>query len=129
MEKFELESLLKLKRNEMPTEAFWDSFDSRLQTRLAQESMPKARISWLEHCLSWLCRSPLISATCALPLLIAVLFFNAKKQPRYVAMSEPISINESQISVLAADLSVLGLEKNVIQKKMVASNATNCFSF
>lgn len=129
MEKFELESLLKLKRNEMPTEAFWDSFNSRLNAQLAQESMPKAHISWLKHYLNWLYRSPLISATCALSLLLAVHFFNAKSQFRYIAINEPISINESQIAVLAADLSVIGLEKNVIQKKMVASNATNCFSF
>ena len=129
MEKFDIHSLLQLKRNEMPTEAFWDNFDAQLRLRLDREFMPKVRVYWLNRCLNWLQRSPLVSATCALALLLSCVLLNEKPQSRYVAINDPVSVTECQKSVLSGDLSNLGLKKDVIQKKMVASVATNCFSF
>ena len=129
MEKFDIHSLLQLKRNEMPTEAFWDNFDAQLRLRLEKESVLEVRIPWLVRCLNWLQRSPLVSATCALALLLSCVLLNEKPQARYVAINDPVFITECQKSVLNGDLLSSGLKKDVIQKKMVASVATNCFSF
>ncbi len=129
MEKIELESLLKLKRNEMPTDAFWDSFDANLSLRLAQEPMPKARVSWFNYCWNWFYRSPLVSAACALTLLFSIHFLAPKPTMRYTAINNSVSVKECQKSILIGDLAKFGLEKNVIQKKMIASVASNCFSF
>ena len=129
MEKFDLHSLLQLKRNEMPTEAFWDSFDAELRLRLEKESAAKVQVSWLVHCLNWLKHSPLVSATCALALLLGSVLLNGKPQMRYVAINDSVSVSECQKSVLMSNLVDAGLKKDVIQKKMVASMAPKCFSF
>ena len=129
MEKFDLHSLLQLKRDEMPTEAFWNHFDAKLRLRLEKESISAVRISWLDRCLSWLQHSPFVSATCALALLLGSFLLNEKPQARYVAINDPVSIKECQKSILMGDLMNVGLRKDVIQKKMVASVATKCFSF
>lgn len=129
MEKFDLHSLLQLKRDEMPAEGFWDNFDAQLRLRLEKESVQAVRISWLDRCLGGLQHSPFVSATCALALLLGGFLLNERPQARYVAINDPVSIKECQKSVLVGDLMEVGLRKDVIQKKMVASVATKCFSF
>lgn len=129
MEKFDLQSLLQLKRNEMPTEAFWDNFDAELHARLKKEVIPSIKVPWWEVCLRWLQHSPFVSATCVLSILLGSALLNHKPQARYVAINDSISITECQKSILVGDLMDAGLKKDVIQKKMVASIAPKCFSF
>ena len=129
MKNIDIESLLRLKRNEMPSEAFWDSFDAQLSLRLAQEMAPHSRICWTKKCIDWLYQFLPVSATCTVSLLLFFCFFNTTPKMRYVELNNPNSISECRDLALEWNLSTEGLEKNIIQKKMVASSEPTCFSF
>ena len=120
-----LGALLKLKRYEMPTEAFWMAFDADLRTKLDLTPAQK-KCSWFTQWVSALYRFSPLTVACTVMLLLAVNFSSNSKE-RYDVVSQPVSLNECRSSVLKATSNVLA--KSVIQKKMVASATTNCFSF
>ena len=120
-----LGALLKLKRYEMPTEAFWAAFDAGLRTKLDLTPVQK-RSSWFTQCVGFLYRFSPLTVACAVMLLLG-LSFSSNNRERYDVVSQPVSLNECRSSVLKATSNILA--KSVIQKKMVASAAPNCFSF
>ena len=120
-----LGALLKLKRYEMPTEAFWTAFDADLRTKLDLVPTQKKH-SWFTQCIGALYRFSPLTVACTVMLLLA-LNFSSSNRERYDVVSQPVSLNECRNSVLKATSNILA--KSVIQKKMVASTTTNCFSF
>lgn len=121
-----LEALLKLKRYEMPTETFWTTFDSNLRTKLDLTSAQKRR-SWFTQFTHALCRFSPLTAACTVMLVLALHFSSDARRERYDVVTQPVSLNECRSSILKATSDIL--TKSVIQKKIVATTATNCFSF
>ena len=129
MQKFDVASLIRLKRNEMPSEAFWDDFDRQLQLRLSQEVIVKKSMGW-RSIMHYVYRFSPLAVGCALMILCASTFMKGTGTSRYVALSNPNSIKECSYSVLNSSENVdASLMKIVIPKKIVASNVPNCFSF
>ena len=120
-----LGALLRLKRYEMPTETFWTAFDADLRTKLDLVPAQK-KCSWFTQWISALYRFSPLTVACTVMLLLVV-NFSSNNKVRYDVVSQPISLNECRNSVLKTASNVLA--KSVIQKKMVASATTNCFSF
>lgn len=121
-----LGALLKLKRYEMPTEAFWTAFDANLRTKLDLTPIQKKH-AWFTQFVGALYRFSPLTVACTVMLLLALNFSTGINKERYDVVSQPVSLNECRSSVLKATSDILA--KSVIQKKMVASTATNCFSF
>ena len=120
-----LGALLKLKRYEMPTEAFWTMFDTDLRTKLDLVPAQK-KSSWFAQWMGALYRFSPLTAACTVMLLLA-LNLSSSNKARYDVVSQPVSLNECRSSVLKATSGVLA--KSVIQKKIVATTTPNCFSF
>lgn len=120
-----LGALLRLKRYEMPTEAFWTAFDADLRTKLDLVPAQK-KCSWFTQWVGVLYRFSPLSVACTVMLLL-VLNFSSTNKARYDVVAQPVSMSECRNSVLKATSDILA--KSVIQKKMVASASTNCFSF
>lgn len=120
-----LGALLRLKRYEMPTEAFWTVFDTGLRTKLDLIPVQK-KSSLFTRCVGVLYRFSPLTVACTVMLLLG-LSFSSNNRERYDVVSQPVSLNECRSSVLKTTSDVLA--KSVIQKKMVASAAPNCFSF
>ena len=121
-----LGALLRLKRYEMPTEAFWTAFDANLRTKLDLTPASKKR-SWFTQFVGALYRFSPLTVACTVMFLLALNFSSDFRKERYDVVSQTVSSNECRNSVLKATSDILA--KSVIQKKMVASAATNCFSF
>jgi hypothetical protein len=120
-----LGALLKLKRYEMPTEAFWTAFDADLRTKLDLTPIQK-KCSWFSQWVGILYRFSPLTVACTVMVLLG-LSFSSNNRERYNVISQPVSLNECRSSVLKSTSNALA--KSVIQKKMVASAAPNCFSF
>lgn len=121
-----LEALLKLKRYEMPTEAFWTTFGSNLRTKLDLVPVQKKNF-WFTQFTHALCRFSPLTAACTVMLVLALHFSSDIRKERYDVVAQPVSSNECRSSILRATSDIL--TKSVIQKKIVATTATNCFSF
>ena len=120
-----LGALLKLKRYEMPSEAFWTTFDTDLRTRLDLTPIQK-KCSWFTQFVAALYRFSPLTVTCVVMFLFA-LNLSSNNRERYNVVTQPMSLNECRSSILKTTSNLLA--KSVIQKKMVASTASNCFSF
>ncbi len=121
-----LGALLKLKRYEMPTEDFWTTFDAELKTRLDLTPTSQKR-SWFSQIFGILYRFSPLTAACTIMLLLALNFSSNTRKERYDAVAYPVSLTECRSSILKTTSDILN--RSVIQKKMVASTSTNCFSF
>lgn len=121
-----LGALLRLKRYEVPTEAFWTAFDANLRTKLDLVPAQK-KYSWFTQFIGALYRFSPLTVACTVMFLLALNFSSDIRKERYEVVSQPVSLNECRSSVLKTTSDVLA--KSVIQKKMVASATTNCFSF
>ncbi len=129
VQKIDVESLIRLKRNEMPNEAFWDEFDHQLQLRLANEMVVAKDTVW-NRLSYWIRRFVPLASGCALAVLLIISFVKPSGMSRYVVLSNPASVEECSRSVLTSSFYEDGVPmKSVIQKKMIASNVANCFSF
>ena len=124
-----LEILLSLKRNEMPSEGFWDTFDQQLAARLEKCAVPEKLNLWQRFLVLLQPLKPAMAA-CLFVLLFVVGKFSSTEPKRFEAVLATNSIQSCQLSTLSNTVSDSRLPlKNVIQKKNVASMATNCFSF
>lgn len=121
-----LGALLRLKRYEMPTEAFWTTFDANLRTKLDLTPTSK-KSSWFTQFVGVLYRFSPLTVACTVMFLLALNFSSDFRKERYDVVSQTVASNECRSSVLKSTSDILA--KSVIQKKMVASTATNCFSF
>lgn len=129
VQKFDVTSLIRLKRNEMPSEDFWDNFDHQLQLKLSQEVVVR-KSAWWHWIMRYVYRFSPLTVGCALMVFCASVFVKNSVTPRYVALSNPVSIKECSRSILnSSENGESFLMKIVIPKKMVASNVSNCFSF
>lgn len=129
--KTDLDTLLQLKRLEMPTERFWDEFDARLQAHLEQEKMPTVTVPWAGIVLKYMRRlTP--AFVCSLLGVICMLNFSPSNvaEQRYSVIPVVHNMNECSRSVLkTSDVTGVVPVKNILHKKIVASNVRNCFSF
>ena len=121
-----LGALLRLKRYEMPTEDFWTAFDANLRTKLDLTATTKKEF-WFSRFVGALYRFSPLTVACTVMFLLALNFSSDIRKERYEVVSQPVSLNECRSSVLKTTSDILA--KSVIQKKMVASAAPNCFSF
>lgn len=124
---FELERLLQAKRYEMPPEAFWNDFHSKLQERL-QAEQSSVRISWRKLWMAWIRRWTPAVATCSL-VMSCMMYWTLRSNPvRFVVSYQPSSVQNCHYSAFQQPLQIEAM-KSVLQQKKVASVAVHHFSF
>lgn len=124
---FNLSQLLQLKRYEMPTEAFWDEFDARLQQQLA--SVSPAPISPIHNLVVWMRRLFPVTAICM--VMIGMLYALGVQHPRFISLNQPNML--ASCFYLSVDqvptLNDKGIDNLLCSQKKVASLTANGFHF
>ena len=124
---FNLSQLLQVKRYEMPTEAFWDEFDSRLQKQLT--SVASTPISPIHNLVVWMRRLFPVTTVCM--VMIGMIYTLGIQHPRFVSLNQPNILASCFYSSIdrAPTLNNKGIDNLLCSQKKVASLVANGFHF